>query len=242
MGTEAEGTTPETQNTDPATTPEATPPVAPATPPPPPVMPQAPQGGEPNWLSARLQRERDKAERDFAKQLGVPVAEAKEKLKALQKLEDAKKSDTERLTERNTELEAKARRAAELEAAIKARADVEMKALSEAQQKAVQAIAGTDSAAVLTAIDQLKPTWTPAAPPVTESAAAAATTTNEAATPTAPTPTAPATTTPTGVAPAGNDGAGEQDHKAVYEGHKQTNPYAAAIYLNKYRKQIYPPR
>ena len=144
MGTEAEGTAPAT--TDPAT-PPATPVAPPATPEPAPqppaeppaATPPAPQGGDPNWLAARLQREREASERRLAKDLGFTVAEAKEKLVALRKLEDAQKSDTERLTERNTTLEARAKRADELEATIKARADIEMAALTEAQWNRRQA-------------------------------------------------------------------------------------------------------
>ena len=121
-----------------------------------------------------------------------------------------------------------------LETTIKARADVELSGLSEAQRAAVSAVAGEDSARILSTIDALKPTWAVAAPVAAVTPVVAAVVPQVAVS-----VVAPATTSPPPVAPGGAAGS-PPDRKSEYQALKAKSSVAAAAYLNRYESEIYP--
>lgn len=185
-----------------------------ATPTPAPAAPKAePKQSEPDWLPARLQSEREREQRRIAQELGIDLPAAKEKLAALKKLEDEKKSDSEKMAERLAELDRLDKRNKALEDTITQRAQLEMSQLDAARQDAVKRVAGDDPASQLRAIDVLKPTWA-ATPP--------------------PSPEPP----PANTGPGGDVGLKSQtptlqapsNHREVYLALKKENPIAAAQY------------
>jgi len=184
-----------------------------------PAAPKAdPKPGEPEWLPARLQSEREREQRRIAAELGIDLSTAKEKLAALKKLEDEQKSDQERAAEKLAELDRVKARNIKLEEAITFRAHAEMSALDASKQEAVKRIAGEDPASQLTAIDALKPTWVVAVP---------------AALPATPTTTAPP---PNSMPAPGYTGVASQNvnHRETYLALKRENPIKAADYAQLY--------
>jgi hypothetical protein len=111
-----------------------------------------------------------RAEREaLLKELGVSSPdEVKAALAAKKAVDDAKKTEADKNAELNAQLAAERAKTASLEGAVKARADYELGQLDDAKKAAVTAIAGTDAAAQLRAIEALRPTWaqqpTPPAP------------------------------------------------------------------------------
>jgi hypothetical protein len=215
--------------------------VAPAAPPPAPPAP-APVGGErePGWLNERLAQAKKnggaEAQSALLKELGVTdVAAAKAAIAAAAAAAEANKSELQKAQERATAAEAGAKRATELDAVVSRRATSEMEALTEAQRTTVVGLAGQDAARQLDTIDQLRrggliTTVAPTPPPSPPAPPA------PAGKPPVP---APASTTAAGAAPP-PAGPNNVDHKAVYEAMSISNPVAAAHYLERYAKQIFP--
>lgn len=165
---------------------------------------------DPQWLPARLERERRKLLTD----LGVEkVDDAKAAIAELKKIRDAEKTETDRLRAEVESLKAQTQRMSALESAVSARAKAELASLTDAQREAVMAVAGDDASVQLKAVDMLRPTWTSAvaaaiAPPVKQ---------------------APANTAPSAKAPSASSPESE-NVLATYERLRATNPYGAARY------------
>lgn len=198
-------------------------------PPPAPIAPAATdsttgENANPPWLKARLDREREAAQKALLRDLGVddPKA-ARDALAAYKAAQDAAKTEAQRLADEVNALRPKAERLSTLESVINARAESELASLSETQRAAVVALAGDDSAARLRAIDALRPTW--AAQPATTAVA--------------PKPlAAPASTTASAAAPRPGEPT-QTDHKAVYAELRKSNPMAAASYALAHQRDIY---
>jgi len=203
---------------------------APPVPPPAPAPASAVAGGEdaPAWLPARLQREREAAQRALLAEIGVPdLATARS-----------------RMAEAANAASATARTAS-LEETIRQRVAVELASLTPEQRTAVTAIAGNDQARVLTTIDQLRPTWGSSPVSTTTAAqtsAAVATTTTTPAAPAAPAPAAappPAPDTAPGrTAPGGAPPPAAPTHTSQYNALLKENPFAAADYFQQFGKLI----
>ena len=177
----------------------------------------------PNWLPMRLEQAKRSALAEAQKALGVESLEqAKALIEKAKTLEEQRKSDVEKLTERVTSLEPKASRASALEERLGRMADAALAGLTEAQRAAVLAIAKDDKTAALDTIEALRPTWAAMAPA-----------------PPAPLP-APAKTTAATAAPPAIAPTAVTNHRATYDALKAENPLAAAQYLNAYAKQIFP--
>jgi TolA-binding protein len=180
----------------------------------------------PNWLPMRLEQAKRSALAEAQKALGVESLEqAKALIEKAKTLEEQRKSDVEKLTERVTSLEPKASRASALEERLGRMADAALAGLTEAQRAAVLAIAKDDKTAALDTIEALRPTWAALAAP--------------AAAPPAPLP-APAKTTAATAAPATTGPSAGTDYRATYEAMKAENPLAAAQFLNLHSRQIFP--
>lgn len=197
-----------TATVPPVTDPSAT---TPATP----QAPTAPAEGDPNWLNARIAQAKKSAETELLKSLGATSPdEVKAALAAKKAADDANKTAAEKVAELSKQHETSSARATSLEAVVKSRAAIELAKLTDVQKAAVQAIAGEDPAAQLSAIDKLSPTWAsgtaPTAPVVTP--------------PAGPKDTAP----PRGAPPPATGSA--VDHVATYKALKDSNPFAAAQY------------
>lgn len=205
----------------------------PPAPPPPPAAAPAPAGddGAPPWLPARLQREREAAQREVLSQLGVPdLATARQQIQAA------------------TAAATTTARAATLEQTVKQRADYELGFLTDAQRSAVKTLAGDDPARVLTVIDSLRPTWgapsASATPPAPQQVGVPATTA-----PAAPPAAAPAAAPPPAAAPAADTAPGRTapggtpaptapTHTSVYAALLKSNPFAAAEYGRRHGAAI----
>lgn len=115
-----------------------------------------PEVKDPNWLPARLERER----RSMLKDLGVEkVDDAKAAIAELRKIRDAEKTETERLRSELAAASEKAKRSDYLEGVLALKAKSELATLTDAQREAVLGIAPEDSGAQLKAIETLRPTW-----------------------------------------------------------------------------------
>lgn len=163
------------------------------------------QPRDPNWLPARLERER----KAILKELGVEdIKDAKTALDELKKRQDSERTEYERLKLENDALKATAAKAAEYQAALKLRAESELAALSDEQREALLSLTGDDPAKQITAIEKMRAVFLkPAA--------------------TAPTPATTATSAP---APKPADTAPAKSHLAEYERLKTINPMVAASY------------
>lgn len=178
----------------------------------------------PNWLPMRLEQAKRSALAEAHKALGVEsIEQAKALIEQARKLEEQRKSDVEKLTERLSSLEPKATRASALEERLGRMADSALAGLTEAQRSAVLAIAKDDKTAVLDTIEALRPTWAALAAPAVA----------------APLP-APAKTTAATAAPATASPSASTDYRATYEALKAENPLAAAQFLNLHSRQIFP--
>lgn len=141
----------------------AAPPSPPAPPPAPPEPPAAPKPKAPDepghYAAIREQARKQGAEaaaQQLASALGMTVEEAKQRLAKLAELEDAGKTEVERLTGQVTTLTQKAARADDLAATIKLHADASLQGLDAADRDLVMTIAPTDPAAQLNAIAALQ--------------------------------------------------------------------------------------
>ena len=172
----------------------------------------------PAQLKARLAEEREKTEKRVAAELGVSVADAKAAMAKAKALEDEKLTETERLKNRNAELEKQIveRETAARREGARPYADSQMAALTEAQRAVVTGFAGDDPEAQIKAIKALSPTW---------SAAPAA--------PVPPAPLAPPANTapPAGAKPVPGS-ATPIDHRAEYDRRLAFDKTAARIYAD----------
>lgn len=172
----------------------------------------------PAQLKARLAEEREKTEKRVAAELGVSVADAKAAMARAKALEDEKLTETERLKNRNAELEKQIveRETAARREGARPYAESQMALLTEAQRAVVTGFAGDDPEAQIKAIKSLAPTWAavPAAPPH-------------------PAPLAPPANTapPAGAKPVPGS-ATEIDHRAEYERRLAFDKTAARIYAD----------
>lgn len=197
-------------------------PITPVVTPEAPAAPAAPAEEKvtmtPAQLKARLAEEREKAEKRVAAELGVSVADAKAAMAKAKALEDEKLTETERLKNRNAELEKQIveREAAARREGARPYAEAQMAALTEAQRAVVTGFAGDDPEAQIKAIKALSPTWAtaPAAPPP-------------------PAPLAPPANTapPAGAKPAPGS-ATPIDHRAEYDRRLAFDKTAARIYAD----------
>lgn len=165
------------------------------------------QPKDPNWLPARLERERKAMLRD----LGVEdVKDAKAALEELRKRQDAEKSENERLRAENERYRAEAAKAAEYHAALKLKAETELKSLTDDQREAVLSLTGDDPAKTLTAIEKLRGAFKApvAAPP-------------------------PATTAPPASAPKAATSSEGESYSATYDRLQKENPAMAAAFLTR---------
>lgn len=187
----------------------------------------APTGDNAPWLKERLERAERRALEDAAKASGFgSIDEMRAAATKAKELEDARKSEIERASEKIAALEGKAKIADEYSAALQRHADRELAALNEQQRAAVKDIAGQDPAKVLTAIDSLRPTWS------------AGETKPDAAQPAAPKPEPATTAAPPNAPPDGSTS--PPDHKAVYESLRAKNPFQAAEYHLQHLNDISP--
>jgi hypothetical protein len=157
--------------------------------------------------------------------------ESEEQLQAwltkLKELEDAQKTEQQKLEE-------KAAEAVKLKDQLAGYAEGQMKGLTPEQQAAVKAAAGDEPGRQLQVIEALRPTWAapPAAPPADPAAPA-----NPGTPPAARPPVAPATTTHTQPAPGGT-AAPAESHLARLEAIQAHNPVEAAIYREEHSAAI----
>lgn len=176
----------------------------------------------PAWLPERIEQAKRSAMAETLKALGVTdVESAKAAIAKARELEEASKSEIEKLAGKLAALEPQAKRAADLEERIGRLADAELAKLSDAQRDAVKRLAGDDRARMLDALDALRPTWTaPAAP------------TNAPA----PLPTAASTAQAPAPPPAAKTHG--VDHRATYEALKASNPVMAAAYRQRFGHEL----
>ncbi len=202
----------------------------------------------PAALQKRLAEERAKGERDkeaaLAAMLGGDIETAKKLIADAKAKEDAQKSEVQRLTEQLAAEKAKLAQFDTYKTTVEGRAAAEYAALSDVQKAAVDKIAGTDSAARLSTIDALRPTWIAAvqaaavaAQAAADKAAADAAKAAAEAKKTAPIP-APATTTPAAPPPPTATPGQPTNHLAVWEGLKVSNPALAARYRQQHNAAI----
>lgn len=235
VSTQVDGTQPDASD---LTASSAPPPVAPAQQAQP-VAASSPIGITSEQLKSRLDETREKAAKAeraaVLKEIGVSsIEEAAAASKAAREALEAQKSELQRLSEQREVAEreraALAAKVAELEPVVALRADAEFTKLSAEQQAAVVALAGDDKAQRLRVISALASTW---------SVGAAPSPSPPAALPPPPT-TPPATTSAAGNSPASAATSAPANHRAQYEALKQSNPTAAALYLGRHAKSIYP--
>lgn len=209
-----------------------------------PVAPSPPATpSEPAWLPDRIKRAEETAVKAALKQLGFDKpGDAKAALDELKRRQDAEKSESQRLTEENASLKARAAKADEYELIYRAQVDAELAKLPKDQQDLVTELAGDDIAKRAKAIERLKAS---AAVASTEAAArqaaeAAAKPAVAAASPAPAAPVAPApsaTTAPTTSSPAPVSATGES-HLATWQRLREENRILAANYRLTHLKAI----
>lgn len=191
----------------------------------------------PEALKARLDAHAEKTRREMLAELGVPdTKDAKADLAELKRRRDAEKSDLEKAQARIAELEGKAAKADHATQVASRRAAAELAALTDAQRAYVAKASGDDPLRQLETIDSMREAGLLATPPAAPSPAAGA------ATPPAASPAAPqqlGSTAPAAGAPPPST-TSPVDHAAVYRSLKQSNPFAASVYLQQHQRQIFP--
>jgi hypothetical protein len=179
------------------------------------VSAKAETNEDPHWLPMRLAQK----EKQIAKRFGADsIDELESRLAKLTKLEQESMTETEKLRARNAELELAAKERDEYKTTLGEQAKAALEALTPEQRTAVLDVAETP-AKQLKAIEKLRPTW---AKP-------------DDAKPVVP---APASTTPTPSAPAAATTTSGPNHLAIWEDLKQSNPMAAALYLDAFQVPI----
>lgn len=159
---------------------------------------------DPQWLGARLERERQK----MLKDLGVEsVDDAKKAIADLNAKREAEKTAAEKASAAEAALKSERSRADEMAKTLGTYAKSKLASLTETQRNAVIAIAGEDASKQLSAIETLSPTWAAPAPA-----------------------TKVADTAPAPGAPKDNTAVSPPDHKAVHAELLKTNPIIAARY------------
>jgi hypothetical protein len=186
-----------------------------------PVAPAKADDKNPAWLPERIEQAKRSAMAETLKALGVAdVESAKVAIAKARELEEASKSEIQKLADRLASVEPQATRARDLEERLSRFADAELSKLSENQRAAVMRIAGDDKARALDTIEALRPTWS------SQSQSA----------PSAPLP-APASTAqqapPTPAKPSNGI-----DHRATYEALKAQNPVMAAAYRQQHQHAL----
>jgi hypothetical protein len=191
---------------------------------------KTPNVGEPEWLPKRLEQAKRSADAETLKALGVDSLDAaKAAIAKAKELEESKKSEIEKFSDKVKALEPEAKRAVELHAKLTKYADAELAKLSDEQRAAVLAIVGEDKTRILDTVDALRPTWA--------AKTAEATKADEK---TKPLPQ-PANTSASGKAPQpASDPV--TNHRATWEALKQSNPFQAAQYLSQHEFEIFPPQ
>lgn len=191
----------------------------------------------PEALKARLDSAKEQARREMLAELGVTdTKDAKAAIAELKAIQDAKKSDLEKAQARIAELEGKAAKADHATQVASRRAAAELAALTDAQRAYVAKASGDDPLRQLETIDSMREAGLLATPPAAPSPAAGA------ATPPAASPAAPqqlGSTAPAAGAPPPST-TSPVDHAAVYRSLKQSNPFAASVYLQQHQRQIFP--
>lgn len=181
------------------------------------VVTQTAPEGEPNWLPARLERER----RQVLKDLGVEsIEDGKKAIAEINAKRESEKTAAEKASDLDNKLKAANAEKATMAETLATYAKSLMGGLTEAQKSAVIAIAGEDASKQLKAIEALTPTWQTKAPDAAAATATAVATQKPVVADTAPAKTAPGDT-PTTSPP---------DPKAIHAELLKTNPVVAARY------------
>lgn len=202
-----------------AVVPPAAPAAAPAAP------PAADPNAEPAWLKPRLERERESAQRQILAELGVTDAkDAKASIESLKKLQDAQKTEEQRLRDANARIPTLESENAALKAAVSATAAETMGALTDIQKSAVLAIAGEDPAKQIATVASMRKAGMLTAPAVSVPAAPAA------VPPPASTSAAPAPPPSGGISP--------PNHLLTWQEMRKTNPFLAAQYRIRHSAEI----
>lgn len=171
--------------------------------------PQPATSEDPQWLPARLERERKAIAKRFG---GESLDDVEAKLKKLAELETERMSESEKLQARIKQLEPLETETKSLRDAISAMAKRELSTLTESQRAIVEDLSGGDGARAIAVIEKLRPTWT-------QQAASALLQPTQA----------PANTTPAAPAPQAAVLMTE-NHLATWERLRAENPMAAANY------------
>ena len=170
---------------------------------------------DPNWLPARLERER----KAIAKRFGAEsLDDIDARLKKLGELEVERMSEAERLQTRIKQLEPLESETKALREAVSAMAKRELASLTEAQRAIVEDLTGGDAAKALAVIEKLRPTWAQQPAPIAPAAP--------------PANTAPAAPAPQPVSPM------TENHLATWERMRAENPMAAANYYLTHQRSI----
>jgi hypothetical protein len=111
---------------------------------------------DPAWLNDRLARAKETARKELAQEYGADPEQVKAALKLAKELQDAKLSETEKLTAELTELRGVKAKAEALEVVVKANAEQALAALDEKGRAFVASAAGQDPAAQLKMINELR--------------------------------------------------------------------------------------
>lgn len=237
--------TPVPQGTDTPSVPAVPAVAAPVIPPAPPAVPKVDM--TPAQLKERLDEERTKAaqraQEALAKDLGIPLDEAKKLIAEHKERENATKSEVQKLADQKAALERQLSEFAAYKSAVESRAAYEFSALTDAQKAAVEKAAGDSPAKRLEIIDAFRPTWAAADKIAQEAAdlkAAAEKAAAEEAKKAAPPPKIPAgaSTTPATPPPPPTQPGTPTNHLAVWEDLKTRNPAMAALYRVKHDAAI----
>lgn len=179
----------------------------------------------PEALAKRLEQAEHAAQTKLLKSLGITdVEEARTALAAHAAQKDAAKTIEQKLAA----LELQAKASAE---ALSLAVEQTAKKITPEQKAAIDALAGEDKASWMKLYAAMSPTWAAPAP--------AATTTTTTALATSPAPTVPASSAPTAPAPAPTGKTSPPDHAARYKQLQNTNPFAAAAYLERHSAAIF---
>lgn len=191
--------------------------------------------GDLTWLPERLQRAKQTAVGDLCRKYNVKdEAELQAKLDRLSRLERESMTEAERRQAEIDELKPVAAKVEQYRTIMEARVVAELADLTDEQRAAVEALSGDDPAQQLRTIDALKPTWAKEASQAAPAPAAAP------ASPPAPqAPPQPAADTAPGRASAPSETHDSPpNHKVIWDGLRQSNPFAASAYYRQHAQDI----